>query len=939
MKNIFFILLISFNCFGQQLTLDQVKFFEEKIRPVLVNDCYKCHSSQSEKVKGKLLLDNKANLLKGGETGPSIIVGKPEESLLYKALTYKDPDIQMPPQGKKLPDNVVQDFYIWIKMGAPDPRVGGVSKSYGKLDELAKTHWSFQPISKPATPRTSFDTWVKNPIDNFIASKLEQNRLSPSNPTDKRTLIRRATFDLTGLPPSEVEIQNFLKDDSSNAFEKIIDRLLSSPHYGEKWGRHWLDIARYSDTSGNPQRRNETTYPYAWAYRDYVIGSFNQDKPFNRFVLEQIAGDQLKEKTNNWTVAGVGFLTVGKRNNDKNDIIDDRIDAISKGFMSLTVSCARCHDHKFDPISTKDYYALHGVFNSIIEPKDKPIIYIPPQKDYSEYLKEKEKLEAQLKLFITTNYNNAFFNYKTNTIKVLSSLYDLKMISESKRQNYIRENQVNEQLLQKWSRFLLPKENLLKGLKVGAKGEKEAKKKKAVSELVWGPLILALQTKPNDFAQYSKNLSEMEPNGFIKGYLTPQFTTSFLGVAAAYQYALIEADKQWRILKAKSPQATELPNSDAEEFRRAVFVSGPLDIDKTNFQRFLENNQKMMRFNNEISNRENKLLELEGNHDGAPARAMVVSDVVAENSKVFVKGDPKTLGAEVPRRFLELIDKTEKPFTNGSGRLELAQAIIDPNNPLTPRTIVNRIWQHHFGKGIVATPDDFGTQGERPTHPELLNWLASTFVEEGWSQKKMHKLIMTSATYQQSSLHNAAYSVIDPDNKFLWKMNILRLEFEALRDTILAIGGKLDKSIGGKPDNLLVREDGHYSTRRTIYGLIDRRNLNDLFSTFDFANPDMTNGRRFETTVPKQALFLMNSPIIYEQIKNVVSRPEFQILNNDNARVIFLYDIIYQRIPNQEEIQTALAYISSVKTEPNKVSPWEKFAHILMMGNEMVFVN
>ena len=787
--------------FAAEPTPAQVQFFESRIRPVLAENCYKCHSTQAEKIKGGLLLDSRDSVLKGGDTGPAIVPGDPEHSLLVKAVRYTDPDLQMPPKGNKLPDNVIADLTVWIKMGAPDPRdATAAQKAWA---DSGKTHWAWQPLKKPGVPEVKDSTWAKTHIDNFVLAKLEEKDLKPNPPADKRTLIRRATFDLIGLPPTTEEVDAFLKDESPEAFAKVVDRLLASPHYGERWGRHWLDVARYSDTKGQIRRqRDDPNYPFAWTYRDYVIRCFNEDKPFNLFVIEQLAADKLPASARNPTnLCALGFLTLGDRfMGMPNDIINDRIDVVTKGFLGLTVTCARCHDHKFDPIPTKDYYSLFGVFASCAEPKFEPVIIKSPGgPEYSDYYKQRMELES----------------------------------------------------------------------------EKEA-------------------------------------------------------------------------LEAKLP-----------ELRRN------------------RDRQGLQRLQRDIRQNETKVARLEMTHPGAPPRAMVLEDLRRpHDSPVFIRGDAGNKGSVVPRQFLEVLSGSYRAaFTNGSGRLDLAWAIVSKNNPITPRVLMNRIWLHHFGEGFVSTPDDFGMRSEAPSHPQLLDYLAARLVEEGWSIKRMHRLIMLSSVYQESSANNPRFAQVDPDNRLLWRANIRRLEFEALRDSLLAIGGDLDLSMYGRPVDI---EREPYSTRRTIYGLVDRSDVADVLINFDFANPDLETGRRHETTVPQQALFLMNSPLVIEQAKKLVALTEFTACSDDEAKINFLYERIYQRPPRPEEIKLGSEFVAEApepeglsEREPalrpvsnpgpemrpmplgepgrNKgrafgrkrapLKAWEEYAHALLQANETSFVN
>jgi hypothetical protein len=787
------------------LTPAQTQFFESKIRPVLVNNCYKCHSQQSEKVKGGLLLDTKDGLLKGGTTGPAVVPGDPEKSLLIKAIRYTDPDLQMPPKDKKLSDEEIANLTAWVKMGAPDPRVATVAQKEWK--DSGKNHWAWQKLTKPAVPEVQDASWPKTPVDNFILAKLEEKDLKPNPPADKRTLIRRATFDLIGLPPTSEEVEDFIKDESPDAFAKVVDRLLASPHYGERWGRHWLDVARYSDTKGQVRRqREDPNYPFAWTYRDYVIRSFNEDKPYNVFIIEQLAADKLPAtRQNPSNLCALGFLTLGERfMGMQNDIINDRIDVVTKGFLGLTVSCARCHDHKFDPIPTKDYYSLHGIFASCAEPQIEPVISkIVASPEYADYYKKRMDLEHE-KSSIETAFQEARRSRNREAVKRL--------------QRQQRENQ-------------------------------------------------------------------------------------------------------------------------------------------------------------------SAIAKLELSHPAAPPRAMVLEDIAKpHDSPVFIRGDAGNKGALVPRHFLEVLSGPYRPaFTNGSGRLDLAHAIVSKSNPTTPRVMINRIWLHHFGEGFVPTPDDLGTMSEPPSHPELLDYLASRFVEEGWSIKKIHRLIMLSNVYQESSANNPRFAQVDPNNRLLWRANVRRLEFEALRDSLLAIGGTLDTNLFGRPVELNTEP---YSTRRTIYGRVDRSDVADVLINFDFANPDLETGRRHETTVPQQALFLMNSPLVIEQAKKLVALAEFNQCLDDEARIQFLYNRVYQRPARPEEVKLGLEFVSE-KPEADKVASvddvvqtvsndekarknlkqkqfgkkrmqgggggkfrqreplktWEEYAHALMQANETSFVN
>ncbi|MBC7366047.1 MAG: PSD1 domain-containing protein [Undibacterium sp.] len=734
-------------------------FFENKIRPVLVDNCYKCHSHDADRIKGGLLLDSPQALLMGGDTGPALIPGQPGESLLITAITYKDDDLQMPPKGKKLSDAQIANLTEWVRRGAPDPRAGA-SPSHGGV---GKNHWAFQPVKKTAVPAAATPTdaaWIKTPVDNFVLAKLEDHGMAPNAPADRRTLIRRVNFDLIGLPPSESEIAAFIADTAPDAYAKLVDRLLASPAYGERWGRYWLDVTRYSDTKGDAKGREDLRYGNAWTYRDYVIDAFNRDEPYNQFIVEQLAADRLlaesykKAKAKNSaaeipqdqrSLAALGFLSLGNKfDGNAHDIINDRIDVTSKAFLGLTVSCARCHDHKFDPIPTKDYYSLYGVFANVTEPK---------------FAREQPTLFAKI-----------------------------------------------------------PKT----------------------------PDLLDYLTKSDDLKK---------------------------------QADAVEADyKEFRKSRTK----------DSEKRKELVRA-------ETKVQR--------------------EIGDLDSSHPGAPARANVVTDVPrSRDYNVLVRGEAQNKGPVVPRRFLEILSpdpKNRPEWHEGSGRLQLALAIADPKNPMTARVMVNRVWQQHFGAGFVATPDDLGNMSSPPTHPELLDYLATRFVEGGWSVKNLHRLIVLSATYRQSSANNAKYAEQDPHNQYLWRANLRRLDFEQLHDSLLAIAGTLEPKLGGRSIPMGTEE---FATRRAVYTYIDRRNPPELLTQFDFPNPDVPSGRRYETIVPAQALFLMNSPLVVETARKLTHRPEFADLKSDQERVASLYLAIYQRPPTEQEVSLGVRYVKANPT-------------------------
>jgi hypothetical protein len=907
-----------------KLTPDQLDFFEKRVRPVFTDNCYKCHSHDSEKVKGGLMLDTRDGLLKGGDTGPAIVPGDPEKSLLIGAIRYTNKDLQMPPGDRQLASNQISDLETWVRMGAPDPRTEvPVSHKYAIDFASARRHWSFRPVADPPVPQPDDPNhWAQSPVDEFILAAQLTNGVTPAPPADKVTLLRRATFDLIGLPPSPQEVADFLADDSTNAFAKVVDRLLASPHYGERWGRYWLDLAHYSDTKGTGNLGD--IYPYAYVYRDYVIKAFNDDLPYDQFLLQQIAADKLPTRDDRQTLAAMGFLTLGNRfNNQINDIIDDRIDIVSKGTMALTVTCARCHDHKFDPILTKDYYALHGVFNSSIEPKEEPLLETPEDTPaYRAFQEQYAQKDAALEKFLTAETNAFKADMINRSGEYLVALHDFTAKSNAVSRNiYVEKRGLNAQTAAIWDNYL-----------------KAAQRK---YNPIFAPWFALSRLSDEDFAAQARDLAakfnanddKAKPiNPLVAGiFSTPP--DSLGQVASRYAAMFVQVERHWREAKAdfesqkKLGETNEtelkgLPDPGEEQVRQFMYANNsPMYLDDNRLNNLINRDGKLRNTFNDLQKALNDVVV---NSPGSPARAPVLEDAdKPHDSYVLIKGNPGVRGALAPRHFLTILAGDNPPlFKNGSGRLELAEDIASTNNPLTARVMVNRIWLHHFGEGQVRTPDDFGARGDPPTHPELLDYLASRFMASGWSIKQMHRIIMLSAVYQQSSDGDEKSVAADPENRWLGHYNRRRLDFEALRDSILAVGGDLDLKLGGKPVKL---DAEPFALRRTIYGFVDRRNVPNMYQAFDFASPDLTTGRRETSVVPQQALFMMNSPLVVEQARNVVRNLNFKANTKPETRVKLMYELVYQREPTDEELQLAMAYLRSdaaTEWQTNASSAW-----------------
>jgi hypothetical protein len=873
-----------------------IEFFEAKVRPILADNCYKCHSKQAEKVRGGLLLDTREGLLKGGDTGPAIVPSKVDESLLIKAVRYGDENLQMPPKGKKLSPGQIASLEEWVRIGAPDPRTSTNSETPAPegITARAKNHWAFQPILKPPLPLVRNLRWAQSPVDKFVLANLERNGLSPSPRADRRTLIRRATFDLIGLPPTPSEVASFEADDSSDAFARLVDRLLASPQYGERWGRHWLDVARYADTKGYVFEE-ERRYPYSYTYRDYVIRSFNEDLPFDQFILQQIAADLLPLGEDKRPLAALGYLTLGRRFvNNIHDIIDDRIDVVCRGMMGLTVSCARCHDHKFDPIPTVDYYSLYGVFASSTEPAENPLLGPPKQsKQRDDYLAERERRINERVEFRRASEEEISAKLRRQTPDYLLAAHDVSALSNAVSADELaHKRKLDPGVLHRWIKNL----------------EDRSKQ----PDPIFAPWFAFCKLSETNFEAgvegVKRSFAEKDEklvNPLLSRALSTNNPGSLKDVAALYGGLLAQVDLEWRQSQTNHSLA-RAADPGAGALRQVLYASdAPPNIPAGEFDRLFE-----VAASQKLRALQRKIDELDATHPGAPPRAMALADLPQpHNVHVFIRGNSDNPGPEAPRRFVGLLSGSDrKPFQHGSGRLELAQAIASPGNPLTARVLVNRVWAWHFGTGLVQTPSDFGLRADPPSEPELLDYLAACFIEDGWSIKKLHRRILLSSTYQQSSQDNPRAEAVDPDNRWLWRMNRQRLDFEAQRDALLAIAGNLDSSAGGHAVDITTDPS---PPRRTVYAYIDRQNLPSLFRTFDFASPDGSSPQRFHTTVPQQALFFMNSPFVVSQAKTLVARPEFSSLPNDAQRVQFLYQLAYQRDPAPAEIAMAREFCSA----------------------------
>jgi hypothetical protein len=902
-----------------------MEFFEKDVRPLLVKHCYECHSAGD--VDGGLNLDSKAGVASGGDSGVVVVAGAPEQSLLIEAVRYKNQDLQMPPKGR-MSDAAIAILEKWIRIGVPDSRTEsrpGTVRPTGMTIEDGRDFWSFKPVADQAVPSVENGDWVQTPIDAFILAKLEGRKTGPAEQADKRTLIRRVTFDLIGLPPTSEEISAFLADESSDAFEKVVERLLESPQYGVRWGRHWLDVARYADSNGLDEN---LAFGNAWRYRDYVVDSFNDDKPFDQFLIEQLAGDLVPGSTRE-TKTATGFLVLGAKvlaEPDKEklfmDTIDEQLDTIGKAFLGMTIGCVRCHDHKFDPIKQTDYYALAAILKSTRTFGDTQTGVI---KHWHEYSMATEDELADLKKI------NAELAKKKSAASSFKSKATVKLRDEAraKAADYLAA-----------AADFSPDTSLTE---VSAIAEPLG-----LHPRILHHCRLHLQYHADDpvFAQWH-SLKNSEDAG--EGDSAKQIETHYRTLFAKAESALAEARKT-------DAKTKTLDDERLEPVRAALYdLSGFLAVPpKPEFA-----------FDEETLAEYYRLMEdarlAESNAPDEPSIMGVADGTVLTSLPIHIRGSHRNFGEPVGREFPEVMRTSNvRPVLprNQSGRLELARWMASTQHPLTARVYVNRVWRWHFGSGIIKSTENFGRLGDRPSHPELLDWLARRFMESGWSTKELHRLILSSSTYQMASSHSdATIAEADPENRLLWKFGLRRLEAEQIRDSILAVSGRLDAELGGKTVPLRNRQfvfnhtsvdhTKYDSLRRSLYLPVIRNNVYSLFSQFDFPDPTMPTGSRNATVVAPQALLMMNAGLVMESADHLAK----MLLNEglDNAgRVNLAYERALGRLPSESESKRSLVFISdatstgltdaaNVGTEAEQ-SAWSMFCQSLFASNEFIYL-
>ena len=935
-------------------------FFETTIRPLLSSHCFACHGVATQ--MAGLNLSTAETFFRGGASGAVVVKGEPESSRLIDVVRYQGP-IKMPPSGK-LKDQELADLIAWVKMGAPWPDaqtkpalVPTSTAVQNRFSKEQREFWAFSPVKSYSLPLVRDRSWCQSPVDRFILAELEKKGLTPVSPADKLTLLRRVTFDLIGLPPTVKEIDDFLADNSLDAFAKVVDRLLNSPRYGERWGRHWLDVARYADSAGADE---DIRYPYAYRYRDYVIEAFNHDLPYDQFIKQQLAGDLLPaEKSGEINTTGIvatGFLQVGPKllaEQDKPkmvyDMVDEQLDVTSRAFMALTVGCARCHDHKFDPIPTRDYYSMASIFAS------------------TRSLSKVQSLVSQL-LFVPLVPRDIADRYREHQARIKAKseeIQDLMDTEETRRAATLRPL-LSKYMLAAWRYENRPQS--LKSLMVGDWAWKEDLQ----------PTIL------EHWIQYLKPTDDVRPHlepwfrcvevGTLAGQdasepVLPTPPSSLAEVALSFQKESEAIAAEWQEAlakwKRKVEEANKVQMTPPEKpvfekgkhrfFADVFFEKGPFALpDKDPEQVFSQEAQV------KISALRTEHEALRKSSPAEPPMACAVEEGPGVQQRVFIRGNVANPGEEVPKQFLQIIaGEHQAPITSGSGRLELADWLTNPNHPLTARVMVNRLWQWHFGEALVRTPNNFGKLGEPPTHPELLDYLARQFVKSGWSIKAMHRLILLSSTYQMSSTISKEAFETDPANRLLSHMSRRRLEVEEIHDGMLAVGGELDLTMGGTLQTGFGTDEENgdarlsvapeTTRRRTCYLPLRRSNLPSLLNLFDFGDATTPTESRSRTNIASQALYMMNSQFIADRAQQLARRILAE--GEDRQRVALAYLYILGRKPKDGEVEEALGYRNALQKrladssrDPEgrsvaDLKAWQSLCRVLLSSNEFIYVD
>jgi hypothetical protein len=892
-------------------------FFEKEIRPLFHEHCYKCHSAEAEKLKGGLLLDSRQGWATGGDSGPAIVPGDVEGSLLLRAVSYEDDDLQMPPKYK-LADHERTALAKWVETGAPDPRVSQVvGKGMGIDLAKGREFWSFRPVANHAVPKMNPALGQEenlDAIDWFILARLARENVKPVGLAKPETLLRRLYFDLIGLPPTPEQIDDFLADPSPEAYARLVDRLLGSPQFGETWGRHWLDVARFAESSGGGR---SLMFKDAWRFRDYVISAFNEDKPFNQFIREQIAGDLLpaasREQRNEQLIAA-GFLALGPHNYELQDkellrmeVVDEQIVTIGRAFLGMTLGCVRCHDHKFDPVPTDDYYALAGIFRSTqslvpgnvsswvareLEPG--PTL----KKAIEQHAGETREAKAALKAAKKELRKSEEISGKTGIIvdDLLAEKIGDWMKSTSNK-TYFGDNYIHDKGEGKGQKKVIFTAELEEAGEYEVRfgytaGTNRAQEAPVTIEHADGPTTIKINQREK-----------------------PPINDNFK-VIGRFQFNAGKA-----VVSVSNANTRDVVIADAVVFMPIAELKKDSDIE-----------QRLAKLRGEVDRLVKRVDALKKTKPTDLPKAMSVQDEKETSDwHVHIRGEIRNKGAVVPRGFLQVASKTIKGAqptiaAGRSGRLELAEWVASGDNPLTSRVMVNRIWHHLLGHGLVRTPDNFGKTGELPSHAGLLDWLAWRFVDDGWSVKSMIRQIVLSRVYRRASTGESAGQTDDPENRLLWRSNRKHLSAEAIRDSVLSVSGQLDMQQGGPTIRKFSQYDLGYefdTIRRSVYVPFFRNSMLEVLEVFNAANPNVTTGRRTETTLPTQALYMLNSPFMNAEARRAGGRLA-RVDTTDTLRVRMAYRLVLGREPRADEAGLALEFLGQTDT-----GDWTALLHSL----------
>jgi len=898
-----------------------LEYFETHVRPLLANHCYECHSEKAEKLKANLYLDSRPGWEIGGDSGPALVPGKPDESLLIKVTSHQDSDLQMPPD-EKLSNDKIEKLRAWIAMGAPDPRDGLVKKSRSKIDlEKGREFWAFKkPVAHPI-PKVKNTAWPQNDIDHFIFARLASEKLTPTKDAKRHTLLRRIYYDLIGLPPTPEELRNFLADRSPKAFEKVVDDLLSRHEFGERWGRHWLDVARFAESSGGGR---SMVFPHAWRFRDYIIKSFNEDKPFDQLIREHLAGDLLPHQSpeqRNEQLVGSGYLVLGAMNYELQDqellrmeFVDEQIDTMGRTFLGMTLGCARCHDHKFDPIPTTDYYALAGIFQSTesmgegsaasgVSSVATVKLETPNQPDLEKHRKRHSSLQKQI-----ADLKKKPSKSPPSTLPEITLDSDKAILTGTWKESTHTANWVGENYLHDDNK---------------AKGTKAAEFTATLPESRDYEVLISYSSGSGRSNKVPVTVIHAEGETTI--FLDQTKPTTHHGSFASVGIFSFTNDQPARVTISNKGTTSHV-------IVDAVGFAKPGTGQDVNLQVVDKS-----AIDNEI-----KALEKQRKNLGAKIEKLQPMTMAPRESKnpadghVHIRGLVRNKGPKVPRGFISVATDPNTQIkipAQNSGRLELAQWIADPNNPLTSRVMVNRIWKHLLGEGLVRTPDNFGETGELPSHPELLDYLALKFTSNNWSVKNIIREIVLSRTYQLSSLSQSAQ---DPENRLLARANRKRLEAECIRDTALLASGQLDPTRGGYTIGKVGQYDLNYkfnTKRKSIYTPWFRNSMIDLFEVFDAPNPNLVVGKRTSSNIPTQSLFLMNSPFIREQSSLTAKQ-----LIHKGAKIEDAYLTLLGRPPSPSERATTSDFLSQFSPDQREEA-WTQLCQTLFSCVDFRFLD